>query len=302
MPKRPRDPAFAAPSVAAAPEGLGRTPSSDPLSTFMALRATGASRLESMGLLWATGDAEGRALAVELGLCWLEGKESGGTPEARANRTKATILAFRGLDPAFMDEVLRGWDQLFVDGDLDFEGEGSLRHLPAGLRVHGECQLAGTGLERLPEGFLAAFSLKLEGCADLVELADDLETFEGALALSGCVSLRRLPDGFQVADWLDLSGCTALTRLPEGLRVGEAEDRIEGHLWLRGCSALERLPGGLVVGGCIDLRGCAAWDGIIPPDARIGGRIITDAYPGKTTKEEGGITLADWRATHPNDR
>jgi hypothetical protein len=91
--------------------------------------------------------------------------------------------------------------------------------------------------------------------------------------------LTALPDGLTVGAWLWL-GETRITALPDGLTV-------PGTLVLKK-TPLATLPQGLTVNGNLDVTGCSAWDGVIPPDARIRGRIYLDGFPM-------GITLEDFR-------
>lgn len=90
---------------------------------------------------------------------------------------------------------------------------------------------------------------------------------EGSLILSGCRALMGLPTGLKVGGDFEVSRCHALKRLPTELLVG-------GDLWASGCRSLTRLPSGLVVDGDLILRGSPACDGVIPKDAKIGGRIF----------------------------
>lgn len=109
-------------------------------------------------------------------------------------------------------------------------------------------------------------SLDLTGLEWVLTLPKGL-VLEGDLVLSLCGALAGLPTGLNVGGDLEVSRCPALTRLPSGLRVG-------GDVWASGCRRLRHLPSGLVVGGDLLLRGCPAWDGVIPKDAEIGGRIL----------------------------
>ena len=110
-------------------------------------------------------------------------------------------------------------------------------------------------------------SLDLSGLDWVTTLPGGL-VVEGDLALSGCRALTGLPTGLNVGGDLEVSRCPALTRLPARLRVG-------GDIWACGCRRLRHLPSGLVVDGDLLLRGCPAWDGVIPEDAEIGGRVVS---------------------------
>lgn len=109
-------------------------------------------------------------------------------------------------------------------------------------------------------------SLDLTGLDWVMALPAGL-VVEGDLALSRCGALTRLPTGLNVGGNFEVSRCLALKRLPAALRVG-------GDMWASGCRSLSHLPSGLVVEGDLILRGCPAWNGVIPKDAQILGRII----------------------------
>lgn len=110
-------------------------------------------------------------------------------------------------------------------------------------------------------------SLDLTGFDWVLTLPKGL-VVEEDLVLSLCGALAGLPAKLNVGGDLEVSRCPALTRLPSGLRVG-------GDVWANGCRRLRHLPSGLVVGGDLFLRGCPAWDGAVPKDAEIGGRVIS---------------------------
>ena len=92
------------------------------------------------------------------------------------------------------------------------------------------------------------------------------QKIKGGLYLRGCTSLTSLPEGLTVGRGLYLGGCTSLTSLPEGLTVG-------GNLNLGRCTSLTSLPEGLTVGGDLNLEGCTSWDGVIPKDTKIKGKV-----------------------------
>jgi hypothetical protein len=116
------------------------------------------------------------------------------------------------------------------------------------------------------------------------------------LDLSGRAWADALPDGLSVNCWPSGDGLreggflmlrwAPIRSLPRNLTVADFVS-LDG-------SALETLPEGLRIGGDLDLRGCASWDGRIPADAQIGGRVETDRHP------DGGLRLRDWRAAHPD--
>lgn len=79
-----------------------------------------------------------------------------------------------------------------------------------------------------------------------------------------------------------LADSGSLQTLPEGLMVG-------GNLDLASCKSLLALPSGLYVEDDLYLSGCCSWDGVIPEDAVVRGRVITEKHP------HPGVTLAEWR-------
>jgi hypothetical protein len=114
-------------------------------------------------------------------------------------------------------------------------------------------------------------------------------------------------DGFADCD-LNLCGIRGGVRFPKGLRIGgdlllvdsgsfELPDglQVKGSVNLLDCR-IAKLPAGLRIGGDIVLEGCGWWDGVIPADARIGGRIYTDAHPSDPdARSGGGMSLRQWR-------
>jgi len=93
------------------------------------------------------------------------------------------------------------------------------------------------------------------------------------LDLSGCKTLKTLPEGLQVKKRLILNNCAQITSLPEGLECHEIEARnagletlpadlkVEFRLDLRGCQNLRELPENLKVGTLI-LRDCVSLDAL----------------------------------------
>jgi len=104
----------------------------------------------------------------------------------------------------------------------------------------------------------------------------------GSLWLDRHVWVSELPEGLEVAETLMVHRSDL--RLPAGLRVG-------GELWLD-TSSLHALPAGLVVAGSLWIRHCGSWDGLIPADARVKGRVFSDPHPN-------GLPLDEWRARYP---
>jgi hypothetical protein len=82
---------------------------------------------------------------------------------------------------------------------------------------------------------------------------------------------------------LDLSDWAWVRSLPAGL---DTDCLNLDH------SGIVTLPAGLNVWE-LRLAGCTTWDGRIPEDARVRGELCTDTH-------RRGITLAAWRALHPN--
>jgi hypothetical protein len=130
----------------------------------------------------------------------------------------------------------------------------------------------------LPDGIVTRWGLSLREWGHLRGLPADCEVM-GDIDLSYTHRLRSLPASLSVSGMLNLRA-SALDYLPDGLAV-------EGGLLLA-VSAIISLPSGLRVGDFLDLRDCEDWDGIIPPDASIGGQIMCSAHPK-------GISLASWR-------
>jgi hypothetical protein len=148
----------------------------------------------------------------------------------------------------------------------------ALAELPEGLTVFaGDLRASGSRLERLPEGLWVEGACDLKRCEKLEVLPRGM-VVTASLCAKGCSRLREVPPGLKVGGWLEFAGCASLETLPDGLKVG-------GGLNLAECKALRRLPAGLVVATDLDLRLCLAWDGVVPPDAVIGGKIITDRHP-----------------------
>lgn len=124
--------------------------------------------------------------------------------------------------------------------------------------------------------------LLLNRCTTLRFLPEGLIA-HGAVNLDGCVLLRELPDAFKMAcEWkygyLGLARCESLERLPDDLHM-------KGNLVLSGCTSLKRLPSGLVVDGELHMEGCTAWDGMIPGDAVIAGKVFSDLFKKGTLVE-----------------
>ena len=86
---------------------------------------------------------------------------------------------------------------------------------------------------------------------------------------------------------LDLSGRDWIRSLPGGLKLDCYV------IDLHDCVNLDAIPKGFRTDGQVILTGCRAWDGRIPPDAAIGGGVITDVHPE-------WVDLELWREQHPD--
>jgi hypothetical protein len=138
-----------------------------------------------------------------------------------------------------------------------------------------------TWLTFLPDHLVTLGHLNLRDCSLLNALPRHL-TVGGSLLLEG-TQVREIPTEVRVGNALTLARVT--TGLPAGLAVRK--------LVATG-SAIRHLPEQLIIGESLELRNCDQWDGQIPMDARVSGKIFTDSHA------LGGLTLADWRAFFPN--
>jgi hypothetical protein len=112
---------------------------------------------------------------------------------------------------------------------------------------------------------------------------------DGGVWLRG-MNLAGLPPGFTLVPGnLELIN-VPIPVLPDGLKVG-------GDLLLSG-SGIQSLPPGLVVQGDLDLRRCAVWDGLVPGDAQVMGKVYDDARWTATMAPHLGLTA--WRASRPH--
>ncbi len=168
---------------------------------------------------------------------WLKREKLPAESIAPVSADKAKQMILGGKAPA----------GLRVEGALDLAGSDRLTSLPAGLSA-GSINLSGcTALQSLPSG-LRARTIRLNGCRSLSQLPGDLRC--DVLEAQG-LPVRALPSDLHVTYRLDLSDCVELETLPEGLSVGT--------LVLRNCRSLETLPEGLNVffldiAGCVGLR------------------------------------------------
>lgn len=103
--------------------------------------------------------------------------------------------------------------------------------------------------------------------------------------------LLKFPVGLQVKGDLFLTNC-GFENLPEGLTV-------EGNLWLWSCKHWSSFPSGMMVGrglfsgGNLSLQDCEQWDGSIPADASVFGKIEVEDH--HFTVPRGGVTADELR-------
>ena len=135
---------------------------------------------------------------------------------------------------------------------LDLSGSVQLRSLPAGLSVPVLVLDGCPNLTALPEG-LDVRDLSMRDCVSFERWPSWMRGHVARMNLSGCVSLRVLPDALRSVGHLDLSGCIELARLPEHLVVTGSIDLAD--------TQVTRLPPG-VEGATIKWRG-------VPIPARV---------------------------------
>jgi hypothetical protein len=123
----------------------------------------------------------------------------------------------------------------------------------------GNLNLAGTKIEKLPDGLTVVGNLYL-AYAKIEKLPDGL-TVGGKLDITG-TKIEKLPDGLTVGGDLYLTR-TKIEKLPDGLTVG-------GDLNLYG-TKIEKLPDGLTVGGYLNLYGTKIEK--LPEDLKVKGQI-----------------------------
>jgi hypothetical protein len=107
----------------------------------------------------------------------------------------------------------------------------------------------------------------------------------GANVYASNSGLTELPEGFYAKGGLRVDECASLSGIPPHTEVG-------GTLDARNCPKLAFIGHGTVIGGDIDLRGCSGWDGRLPDDLKVAGKVRTDGHPE-------GIAIAKWRSAHP---
>jgi hypothetical protein len=139
-----------------------------------------------------------------------------------------------------------------VKNRLNLRDCRDLQELPPNLRLHILVLRGCTGLRTLPVG-LDVFDLDIQGCTNLTDWPELSLVHHGRLLAAGCTRLRALPRQLTDLEFLDLRDCTSLRELPSGLRVRE---------WVEVAnSALSGLPEGLR-GTALRWRGVAIDDRI----------------------------------------
>jgi hypothetical protein len=133
----------------------------------------------------------------------------------------------RGLSCLELD--LEGTHLRTLPADLQVKDRLNLRdcqqllELPADLRVRILVLRGCTSLRSLPEG-LDVFDLDMQGCTNLTDWPGSALVHHGRLVAAGCSRLSALPPLLTDLELLDIRDCTSLRELPAGLRVGEWVD------------------------------------------------------------------------------
>jgi hypothetical protein len=293
-------------------------------ATLDALLATGASLDEALGLL-AQAHGVAAVLPRLMALPDLASPLRNGTHRGlealRVVGATSPDLALAGLG-AFLDR----WGGRPINGSLWLGACAWAVALPAGLVLDDalscSLDLDDSGIVALPEGLKVGGSLSAERTA-LTAVPEGTEV--GGNLMLRASRITCLPEGLKVPGELELN-LTPIAVLPKGLVVGRdlwltgtqvrvlpPDLKVGGSLDLQG-TPLTVLPDGLVVNGDLNLKrtpvvalptgllirkdlwlqDCRRWDGRIPEDAVIKGRILTDGHP------HPGIPLPEWRALHPN--
>lgn len=109
-------------------------------------------------------------------------------------------------------------DDLRVDYRLNLEGCTKLESVPDGLKT-GTLILTGcTGLSKLPEELDLCF-LDVSDCPQLVDWPKKGKVRFGRLTARNCTGFTELPAWLTRISQLDVSGCASLKSLPEGLQI-----------------------------------------------------------------------------------
>ena len=180
-------------------------------------------------------------------------------------------------------EETRSWstDRMANKANWEWEGSeprGDMRD-DSGPHSH---QGKDPAWERLEDGHWDRNTLVRDALGGF-SMAESRE--EGEVDLTGCTSLKQLPEGLHAGTTLNLSGCTALTELPEGLKV-------DGNLTLSHCTGLKQLPDRLEVDGTLALNGCSAL-GEIPETLRAKDMALTGCT-GLKTLAPGTKAVEQW--------
>ncbi len=119
------------------------------------------------------------------------------------------------LSESHIEELPQG---ITVQFGLDLRGCHHLKRLPQGLKVGSLNVRDCPALETLPEGMETSF-LDISDCPQLEQWPVSGSLRVGRLRARNCLGLRSLPSWLGRLSQLDLAGCTPITELPEGLEV-----------------------------------------------------------------------------------
>jgi hypothetical protein len=189
-------------------------------------------------------------LSVALAAPWLRPKrkfnDGRGQLTSENEAQWAIGMAMRlGVELRLIGFIGKRDGRLTVDQDI-LDLPSSMRRLPSGLVVRG-------GTIGLPDGF----------------------HLDGTLSITGdSILLRPLPEGLRVGYKFLIRGNSKAILLPVGLQV-------KGSLRLTpapDCLGVGPLPRGLQVGGDLEVKD-VYWDGTVPPDATVRGKVITSGHP-----------------------
>jgi hypothetical protein len=244
----------------------------DVLAAITALQATGMTKWEALGAL---ASALGSSEATPLWATWTQRvshveaitkalmEVAREAPEAANTWLNAWLSEHRQLRSLKLEKL--DWITSLPDG-LRVQGRVHLAHLrnlaalPGDLKVGGQLDINQLPIVALPADLQLGGNVALINCA-AVDFKWGRTVFPANLGLY--FSAVDLPDGLTVAGSLVLHR-TRCSVLPERLAVVET----------------------------LSLVDCRDWDGRIPADARVGGRIITGT-------DDRGVKLEAWRQAHP---
>jgi hypothetical protein len=227
----------------------------DPAAILLALEATGLSHWNALLALKAsvpTPKTETTLLGVPKAVLY---------PFESLTDAMEVFDEFAATNPAGAHAALNAYLLgSHMAEDLFLDGRAWVTSLPSPLTCAGALDLTQAGITALPANLQVKGHLFLEG-----------------------TSLAALPPSLQVGGNLNASG-TLVADLPANFRVG-------GNFILS-MTLLCSLPPGLVVGGSLGLVACPQWDGVVPADTQVQGRIHTSLHPQ-------GLPLKAWRQAHP---